>query len=202
LRNRQLIEDSEYSLLRIESEEEFNHDRIKAFDCGERDLNEYFTQDALAHHTELLATTYFFQPKRATEEGVFFPVALVSFMNDSLKLSTEDRKSSKKKFYKKFRKNMPFPKRGYKEFPAVKIGRLGVCAEYQKSHIGSRLINLTKKFFITNNKTGCRYLVVDAYNNPDQCTINFYKKNGFDFLSESDVGQKTRTMWFDLISYK
>ena len=100
LRNRQLIEDSEYSLLRIESEEEFNHDRIKAFDCGERDLNEYFTQDALAHHTELLATTYFFQPKRATEEGVFFPVALVSFMNDSLKLSTEDRKSSKKNFTK------------------------------------------------------------------------------------------------------
>ena len=59
------------------------------------------------------------------------------------------------------------------------------------------------------NKTGCRYLVVDAYNT--EIPISYYKKNGFDFMFGSEEQEKeyryieddeplnTRLMYFDLI---
>ena len=62
------------------------------------------------------------------------------------------------------------------------------------------------------NKTGCRYLVVDAYN--EDVPMAFYKKNGFDFMFSteeqeksyrgivSDKPLKTRLMYFDLILIK
>jgi ribosomal protein S18 acetylase RimI-like enzyme len=80
--------------------------------------------------------------------------------------------------------------------PAVKIGRLGVHTKYQKSGIGTQLLDTIKFLFIDNNKTGCRYITVDAYNN--EKTIPFYRKNGFNFLTESDSGDTTRLMYFDL----
>lgn len=58
-----------------------------------------------------------------------------------------------------------------------------------------------------DNKTGCRFLVVDAYNNFK--TLNFYERNGFKFLYKDDEEEKsfyhindsviaTRLMYFDL----
>ena len=64
-------------------------------------------------------------------------------------------------------------------------------------------------FIEPNNKTGCRYLVVDAYNT--EIPIAFYKKNGFDFIFstetqemeyrniKSDQQLRTRLMYYDLI---
>ncbi len=54
-----------------------------------------------------------------------------------------------------------------------------------------------KNWFTTNSKTGCRFLTVDAYNNPD--TLNFYKKNDFEFFTSDDENDSTRAMYFDLI---
>jgi predicted RNA-binding protein associated with RNAse of E/G family len=39
-----------------------------------------------------------------------------------------------------------------------------------------------------------RFVTVDAY----QTAFNFYKKNGFDFMSEHDAQSHTRQMYFDL----
>jgi len=50
--------------------------------------------------------------------------------------------------------------------------------------------------FLRDNRTGCRFMTVDAYNNPQ--VINFYQKNGFAFLSEADQKKETRSMYFDL----
>ena len=50
--------------------------------------------------------------------------------------------------------------------------------------------------FVCNNKTGCRFITVDAYNNPD--TIDFYQRNEFDFLTPSDEQEDTRQMYYDL----
>lgn len=68
-----------------------------------------------------------------------------------------------------------------------------------------------KIFFRTKNKTGCRFIIVDALNNDS--TINFYKKNGFQFLIEDErleakyvgIGMNrlplhTRLMFFDLLT--
>ncbi|VAW70858.1 hypothetical protein MNBD_GAMMA10-395, partial [hydrothermal vent metagenome] len=51
----------------------------------------------------------------------------------------------------------------------------------------------------TDNKTGCRFIVVDAYNKPE--VIRFYKRNGFDFLHNGDKKEDTRIMIFDLIFF-
>lgn len=169
----------------------------ESFDCGNEDLNEFFQKDAFAHKQELLAETYFLQPTEATEKDIFLPVAFVSFLNDAIVISRKERRGSKIKFWNHLKKHIPQKKRLYPSFPAVKIGRLGVLKEYQRQHIGTSLLNMTKDMFLTNNRTGCRFLTVDAANNKG--TISFYKKNGFDFLLEDDPPDKrARIMFFDL----
>ena len=86
------------------------------------------------------------------------------------------------------RKNLPFSKY-HKKYPAVLIGRIGVSE------------NLDKE-----NKTGCRFLTVDAY----YPAIAFYERNGFQFLYKGEKDEKeqngfsaeeelrTRSMFFDL----
>ncbi len=197
--DRPIIEDDEFSLIRLESEAEFQDEKIATFDCSRKDLTDFFRNDALEHHKQLLATTFYFQPKRATKDDVFLPVALVSFLNDSITISKEEKKKEKKGFFKFLKRNVPHPKRGYKSFPAVKIGRLGVNCSYQRQHIGTSLLNLTKQLFVTKNKTGCRFITVDAYN--DEGTTAFYEKNGFEFLWEEDKNEDMRIMYYDLISH-
>ena len=64
------------------------------------------------------------------------------------------------------------------------------------------VVNLSDKQKQRNSIIATEIQALSEENNAILNEIDFYKKNGFDFLSESDVGQKTRTMWFDLISYK
>ena len=87
----------------------------------------------------------------------------------------------------------------YAELPAVKIGRLGVSGEYQRKGVGTILINLGKQIFTTRNRTGCRFITVDAYNDP--AVMGFYENNDFDFYLDSDSGEDTRIMFFDLRTY-
>jgi hypothetical protein len=70
-------------------------------------------------------------------------------------------------------------------------------------------MNFIKAWFIDpHNKTGCRFITVDAYNNHD--TIHYYQNNGFEFTFPNIKTEKeyyniksrklkTRTMFFDLI---
>jgi len=80
--------------------------------------------------------------------------------------------------------------------PAAKIGRLAVCERMIGNGLGTDLLDFMKGWFTKGNKTGCRFLVVDAYSSPK--VINFYKRNDFDFLSNEDEKEKTRLMYFDL----
>jgi len=97
-------------------------------------------------------------------------------------------------------------------YPAVLIGRLGVNVKFQHNgeHIGTDLMDFIKFWFTEpDNKTGCRYLVVDAYNM--EIPIKFYQKNGFKQLFCTEEQEKeyrnisangtllTRLMFFDLI---
>ncbi len=59
------------------------------------------------------------------------------------------------------------------------------------------------------NKTGCRFIVVDAYNNSN--ALKYYEREGFSFLFSTESQEKeylayeqekplnTRLMYFDLI---
>ena len=122
--------------------------------------------------------------------------------NDSVKVNSLP--SARKN---KITKRIPSAKR-FKSYPAVLIGRLGVSCNYKRKGIGKELMDFIKSWFIdTNNKTGCRFVVVDAYN--EIKPLNYYKKNGFDFLFGDEKQEKentsmsgklhTRLMYFDLI---
>jgi GNAT superfamily N-acetyltransferase len=132
----------------------------------------------LKYKKELLTETYCFEFK-----GLL--AALISFRNDSLELTLRKR-----------RKLLPNPKEVYSTLPAVKIARMGVIKDFQGNGIGSRLLNLCKKLFLTENRTGCRLLTVDAYNK--NAVIKFYQKNGFQILHDKDKLDDSRTMWSDL----
>jgi len=74
-------------------------------------------------------------------------------------------------------------------------------------------MDFIKSWFIdAQNKTGCRFVVVDAYN--EDLPIKYYISCGFDFLFSTEEQEKrysniqsndplkTRLMFFDLILLK
>ncbi len=171
------------------------------FDCSNLDLNEFFKQDAIKYSNDLLGKTYAF----VLDENKKSIVCMFTVSNDSLK--ADDLPNSRKK---KVNKEIPQNKQR-KSYPAVLIGRLGVDSRFKSSGIGSQLMDFIKAWFIDPlNKTGCRFIVVDAYNN-DQA-INYYLKNDFEFLFSTEKQEKeyigreeteelnTRMMYFDLLS--
>lgn len=197
-RVRNKIESDQFIMARLEKEKDFK--RATSFDCGHNDLNDFFQNDALNHKEELLTETYIFKLKGAARGETFPPVAFISFLNDHIPLTREEKKAEKKQFFKDLRKSMPFKFTHYSTFPAVKIGRLGVNKDYQRKDVGTYLLNMTKEFFLSHNRTGCRFLTVDAYN--QQNTLKFYQKNGFQFLWDKDKNKDTRIMYFDLKRFK
>ena len=96
------------------------------------------------------------------------------------------------------------------------VRQLAVSDLFSGQHIGDELLDFIKSWFIDPlNKTGCRYVIVDAVNHPK--VFDYYQRNGFKFLFSSDEeewvflhnkGQepttpvepmRTRLMYFDLI---
>ncbi|MBF0466767.1 MAG: GNAT family N-acetyltransferase [Nitrospirae bacterium] len=165
---------NDYSFIRLN----LNY-KLKPFDCGEDDLNDFFINQSKEHLKQLLAVTYILESDRET-------IAFYSVLNDKI-----DRT-------KRISKRFPDKKR-YTTFPAVKIGRLGVHKDYQRQGYGTLLFDYIKDSFADNNKTGCRFITVDAYNNPN--IINFYEKNGFFYLSAQDKDERTRLLCCDLMDY-
>jgi len=181
-KRRNVIKIGSWELRKLEEKE---YGKLSSFDCSDTDLNEFFRNDALDHKRELLAETYSLSLMQAAGNGKRVPVVLVSFRNDSIQIPDEDRK-----------KFLPEKKSHYKSLPAVKIARLGVHSSFQRLSVGTFLITLTKYLFVNNNRTGCRFVTVDAYNN--EHTLSFYQKNGFSFLYEKDRSRNTRIMYYDL----
>ena len=164
---------------------EFNeYQLLDSFDCGNKDLNDYFKIDAVLHRQELLSKTY---SLTSNIDSLPFPIALIDLCNDSV------RKDKVKDL--PFIEEIPEQKR-YFVFPAVKITRLGVHVDFQKNNIGTFLLNMVKELFLNENRTGCRLITVDAYNQSK--VLQFYHKNHFNFFSDKDVNKQTRAMFFDL----
>jgi GNAT superfamily N-acetyltransferase len=154
------------------------------FDCADSDLNEFFAVDSITSGNELLSVTYVVEI-----DGEL--VAFFSLSNDAVK-----KELVPKSAFKRLSSLIPHRK-WYSTLPAVKIGRLATDVDKQGLGIGSEILDYIKSWFTDGNKTGCRFIIVDAYNN--EKTIKFYKKNGFSFLLSSDELQETRLMFFDLM---
>ncbi len=157
------------------------------FDCADTDLNEFYSEDSIVSGNELLSVTYV--AEHAGKVVAFFCVS-----NDAIK--KEDLSGNR---FKKLFRIIPRPKR-YTSMPAVKIGRLGVSVDVQGQNYGTALLDYIKVWFKINNKTGCRFIIVDAYN--DERVIRFYQRNEFDFLILDEKNDQTRLMYFDLIKFR
>ena len=139
-------------------------------------------------------------------------ICAFTISNDSIK--TFNLPNARKK---KVNKDIPRQKQ-MKSYPAVLIGRLGVHKNYrlvndETDRTGKQLMNFIKSWFIDGaNKTGCRFIVVDSYN--EIKPLKYYSNNEFIplFSNEeqekeytgigSDAKLETRLLYFDLIMLK
>ena len=161
-------------------------ERVKSFDCGDADLNDFILNAAPLYREELLAVTYIME-ERATGKVL----AYFSLMNDKVSLNEFENKTE----FNRFRKRHFVNEKRLKSYPAAKIGRFAVDTTARGLHIGSLLLNFIKYFFRGKNKTGCRFITVDAYIN----AIPFYQKHEFKELTVSDKDDlHTRALIFDL----
>lgn len=176
-------------------------ENCQTFRCGNSDLDEFFREDAIFYDQELLGKTYCW----ILREKPDVILAAFSIANDSIK--THGMPSNIKN---RIQRSVVNPKRG-RSYPAVLIGRLGVNINYQGTgiHIGTQVMDFIKSWFRSeDNKTGCRFIVVDAMNNAS--TLRFYTRNGFKYIYSDEKMEKeffhlplednlrTRMMYFDL----
>lgn len=174
---------------------------VDEFVCGDQDIDEFFSHDCFGYAKQLLGKTYCYK----SDENPRKIVCAFTLANASIRV--DDLPNARKK---KIETGIPHAK-SLKDYPAVLVGRLGVSCEFRSKHIGSEVLDFVKYWFVEpNNKTGCRFVIVDAYNNP--ATLAFYGRNGFKTVFSTDEQEKeyrhleqgvhlnTRLMYFDLLS--
>ena len=178
---------------------------IKAFDCGRSSVNEFFGEEAQEYQDELFGKTYYFcLPDSPSDIVAGFTVANASIFTKRLPNSRQ--------------KKIGFEvhhKKGLINYPAVLLAQLGVDIRYKGNRLGAQIINFVASWFTSmSNKSGCRHLIVDAYDEPH--LLNFYQQNGLNFFFtsveqemeyrnwnlEKDGPLETRLMFRDMILLK
>ena len=177
----------------------------KAFTCGAEDLDEFLYQDSLAYEKDLMGKTYCWLLKEDDKKIVGF----VTLANAGIQ-TTHMQNNPRRHLHK----NIAYNKQG-RTYPAVLIGRIAVAEEFQgrEFRVGTQIMDVIKDWFLTDdNKTGCRFVLVDAVNAPQ--TLSYYERNGFKPLFpriddekyfyniDKDNDLKTRMYYFDLLLQK
>lgn len=193
---------NDYSLIRVD-EDLLSH--CETFTCGATDLDEFLYKDAMAYENDLMGKTYCWLLKEDNAKIVGF----VTLANAGIQ-TTHLQNNPKRHLHK----TIAYNKQG-RTYPAVLIGRIAVSKEYQGKDfmVGTQMMAFIKKWFMAyDNKTGCRYVLVDAVNTPH--TLAYYERNGFkplfrrekderDFYHISDDDElNTRMYYFDLLLLK
>ena len=177
--------------------------------CVSKDshINKFFKEEFPDYEYQLLGKTYCFVTRDEHKIAAAFSVA-----NSSVRV--DDMPKSKRN---KLNRKIPFSKQR-SQYPAVLVAQLAVFDGFEGLGLGREILDFIKAWFIDPlNKTGCRYVIVDAVNTPK--VLNFYHDNGFDFIFSSDeeemeymsksvkvedgeVFRETRLMIFDLMQLK
>lgn len=178
-------------------------DHCDTFTCGAPDLDDFLYNDSLAYERDLMGKTYCWLLNDNDRKIVGF----VTLANAGIQ-TTHLQNNPKRHLHK----NIPYNKQG-RTYPAVLIGRIAVSEDFQGKNfrVGSQIMDFVKTWFLTDdNKTGCRYVLVDAVNTPQ--TLAYYERNGFKplFRREEDERNfynikdelKTRMYYFDLLLLK
>lgn len=162
-------------------------DVISSFDCNDEDLNDFLLNEANLYRNALLSVTYVVETKDTHSVLAYF-----SLSNDKVSVSDFENKTE----FNRFRKHKFVNEKRLRSYPAIKIGRLAISKSAQHQSIGTYLLEFIEDYFIIDNKSGCRFVTVDAYMN----AIPFYIKNNYQFLNNDDEDKRTRVMYFDLAS--
>ena len=177
-------------------------EQCEAFSCENKDLDEFFANDSVIYNKHLLGKTYLFCLKNNPN----IVVCAFTLSNDSIRITNKFNENAKNKFLN----STNLTEKNIRRYPAVLIGRLATNKLFAGKGIGTGVMEFIKSWFRVGNKTGCRFIIVDAYNTP--ATIHYYLKNNFQFLIEDErleakymgIGMgrlplHTRLMFFDLL---
>lgn len=169
-----------------------------------RENRHVFHNEYQDYEYQLLGKSYCFISKQEPKIAAAFTVANSSVRVDNMPKSKRN----------KLNRKIPFSKQR-SQHPAVLVAQLAVFDGFEGLHLGRDVLDMIKAWFLDPlNKTGCRYIVVDAVNN--EKVLKFYQDNGFDFIFSSDeeemqymtktenigdgeVFRETRLMVFDLM---
>ena len=160
-------------------------EKVKSFDCGDDDLNDFLLNKAILYRKSLLAVTYVLENIESKEIIGYFSLA-----NNRVSLTDFKNKTE----FNRFRRNRFVNGKRMKSYPSVKICRLGINKDFHGKGIGSILLYFIKSYFLEENKTGCRFITVDAYND----AIPFYQNNDFQHLKKEESDTVTRLLYYDL----
>jgi hypothetical protein len=152
----------------------------------DQDLNDFIQHDAERHLKDRIAVTYTLIHRAEPS----LALAFATLQNDSITTEPKDLPEVR----------TAYP---YTAYPAVKIGRLGVRLEYQNSRelrLGSLFLFMLKCLMMDSNRTGCRFITVDARRDKKNHidTTPFYEKNGFTLLTCREKTSRYIPMYFDL----
>lgn len=177
-------------------------DNCNPFSCGEEDLDDFFANNAIAYEKELMGKTYCW----VLREDVTQIIGMITLANAGIQ--TTHLKNNPRRH---LNKSISYQKQG-RTYPAVLIGRLGVNVAFQgpQFKIGQQIMDFIKEWFKSyDNKTGCRFILVDAVNS--EHALKYYERNGFRplfpriedekefyYISENEP-LRTRMFYFDLL---
>ncbi len=163
-----------------------DEDKLEGFDCGNDEINEFLNNDSKNFQHEKIANTYLFKKGD-------FTVAFFSICNDCLN-DLGYQNNIWNRLHRKIK--LPNEKR-IRQYPAVKIARLGIDKNFQGKGLSHQLLDFIKGWTFIEHKPACRLLILDAYNKEKQ--LSMYEKNDFVFLLDSDKEKMHRFMYFDLM---
>ena len=159
------------------------------FDCADDDITRFLFDDAKGFQRERIANTYLFTDDN-NDIAAYFCIS-----NDCLVDRGEERGFTKTVFNRFHRQiDLPNQKR-IRQYPAIKIGRLGVDKKYHGAGLAYQLMDFIKIYSLIELKPACRLLLLDAINQERQ--VKYYQRNKFTFLLDNDTTRKTRIMYYD-----
>ncbi len=175
-------------------------EELKGFTCVDLDIHHIIKKKSFGFTKQLLGKTYCYRLNEDPDKVV----CAFTLANAGVRVS--DLPNARRR---KIESGIPHSK-ALKDYPAVLVARLGVSSEFRSKHIGSDVLEFIKIWFIEPlNKTGCRFVIVDAYNTPS--TMAFYEQNGFTTVFSTEQQEKdyrhiisetplnTRLMYYDLM---
>lgn len=149
-----------------------------SFSCGDDDMDEFFRQDVLDYTRYKMGKSYCFRVK----DDMKTIVACFTVSNDSIRIYDLPNSRRNAMWGITNREKM------LTRYPGVLVGRLAVASRYAGKGIGSEVLDFIKMWFLDEtNKTGCRFAIVDAKNEPK--ILSFYERNGFKPLFPREIDE-------------